>query len=114
MDTMKKASLLLHLLLSLVWFTGSCNQSATTDERMSVDERMANARAAKAERKTSRATEKADPNAVLPEKATPDDYKAPVDKVLKGPNGEAVHVGERGAKFYINKNGNKTYLSSNR
>lgn len=47
-------------------------------------------------------------------KATPADYQTPVDKVLKGPNGEAVHIGERGAKFYINRNGNKTYLSSNR
>ena len=81
---------------------------------MPVDERMAKARAAKAEKRTSEATKNPGRNAFQPEKATPDDYKAPVEKLLKGPNGEVVHVGERGAKFYINKNGNKTYLSSNR
>ena len=47
------------------------------------------------------------------EKATPADYKAPVDKSQKGPNGEVVYSGPRGGKYYINKNGNKTYLSSN-
>lgn len=82
---------------------------------------MAKARAAKAEKKATTSVGQRDGDAggidaktsrIL--KATPADYQAPVDKVLKGPNGEAVHVGERGAKFYINKNGNKTYLSSNR
>ncbi|GAB3490944.1 hypothetical protein GCM10027341_03320 [Spirosoma knui] len=47
------------------------------------------------------------------EKATPADYKAPVDKSQKGPSGEVVYTGPRGGKYYINKNGNKTYLSSN-
>ena len=46
------------------------------------------------------------------EKATPADYKAPVDPSQKGPNGEKVMTGPRGGKYYINKNGNKTYLSS--
>jgi colicin import membrane protein len=45
-------------------------------------------------------------------KATPADYKAPVDRSMKGPNGEQVMTGPRGGKYYINKNGNKTYLSS--
>lgn len=46
------------------------------------------------------------------EKASPADYKAPVDRSSKGPNGEVVRTGPRGGKYYINKNGNKTYLSS--
>lgn len=105
---MKKAIVLLHLSISLFCFTSSCNQTPTTDEKMSVEERMAKARAAKAEKKISKTTVTSQF-----QKATPEDYKAPVDKVLKGPNGEVVRTGERGAKFYINKNGNKTYLSSN-
>ena len=46
------------------------------------------------------------------EKASPADYKAPVDRSMKGPNDEKVMTGPRGGKYYINKNGNKTYLSS--
>lgn len=79
---------------------------------MSVRERMAKARAVKAQKQADKVMGN---NGMMgkPEKATPTEYKAPVDKVLKGPNGEVVRTGERGAKFYINKNGNKTYLSSN-
>jgi hypothetical protein len=85
---------------------------------MSVEERMAKARAAKAEKKVNKETRELDEDLMDSQvgttvKATPADYRAPVDKVLKGPNGEVVHTGERGAKYYINKNGNKTYLSSN-
>lgn len=118
---MTKASLLQYLLLSLIWLTSSCNQPTSTDEKLSVEERMANARAAKAEKRVSKLVGELDRDSVRinskPDKtvkATAADYQTPVDKVLKGPNGEAVHVGERGAKYYINKNGNKTYLSSNR
>jgi hypothetical protein len=35
------------------------------------------------------------------------------DKVVagkKGPNGESVYQGSEGGQYYINKNGNKTYL----
>lgn len=109
--TMKKLLLLLSLLVNLNWFASSCNQATTTDERVSVAERMAKARAAKAEKKATPV--ESDPMPVKPQKASAADYKTPVDKVRKGPNGEAIHLGERGAKFYINKNGNKTYLSSN-
>ncbi len=117
---MKKVSILIHLLLSLTWFASSCNQSATTDDKMSVEERMAKARAAKSEKKANKSSDTLNASAKGTDtktgkliKATTADYQTPVDKILKGPNGEAVHVGERGAKFYINKNGNKTYLSSN-
>ena len=34
-----------------------------------------------------------------------------VDPKLHGPNNEAVHTGPRGGKYYINKNGNKTYIT---
>lgn len=105
---MKKVLVGLPLLVSLVCFTSSCNNSEQADGKMSVEERMAKARAAKVEKKINKTT--AEPQF---QKATSEDYKAPVDKVLKGPKGEVVRTGERGAKFYINKNGNKTYLSSN-
>lgn len=55
---------------------------------------------------------KATKPAMKEEKASPADYKAPVDRSSKGPNGEVVRTGPRGGKYYINKNGNKTYLSS--
>ena len=42
--------------------------------------------------------------------AIPTDYKGLVDAELKGPNGEPVIIGPRGGKYYINKNGNKTYV----
>jgi colicin import membrane protein len=41
------------------------------------------------------------------------DKPAQADKVVagkKGPNGEAVYQGAQGGQYYINKNGNKTYL----
>ncbi|UHG92641.1 hypothetical protein [Spirosoma oryzicola] len=50
--------------------------------------------------------------ALKEEKATPADYKAPVDKNTKGPDGATVYVGPRGGKYYINKKGNKAYLNS--
>lgn len=42
------------------------------------------------------------------------DKPAQTDKVVagkKGPNGEAVYQGTQGGQYYINKNGNKTYLN---
>ena len=108
---MKKTLLPVHLLVGLLLTLGSCDQHTATDEKLSVQERMAKARTAKADKKNNPVAN--DAGIIKPEKATEADYKAPVDKVLKGPNGEEVRTGERGAKFYINKNGNKTYLSSN-
>ncbi len=108
---MKKALLQLHTLFVLPLAVSSCDQQTTTDEKLSVEERMAKVHATKAEKKNNPVA--IDARTATPEKATEADYKAPVDKALKGPNGEVVHTGERGATFYINKNGNKTYLSSN-
>lgn len=109
---MKNTLRLLVLWFSLWWTSSACAQGTTTEETMSVRERMAKARAVKAQKQADKVMGN---NGMMgkPEKATPTEYKAPVDKVLKGPNGEVVRTGERGAKFYINKNGNKTYLSSN-
>ncbi|WP_229380052.1 hypothetical protein [Fibrella forsythiae] len=84
---------------------------------MPVSERMAKARAAKQAKKSAanhaQLTADQPGTGVKIQKATPADYQTPIDKLKKGPNGEAVHIGERGGKYYINKNGNKTYLSSN-
>ena len=107
---MKKTGRLLWIVTGLLWLSMACNQSAETNEKVSVENRMAKARAGKAQKQA----QKAAGIWVEREPATPSDYRSPVDKVLKGPNGEVVHTGERGAKFYINKNGNRTYLSSNR
>lgn len=106
---MRKIGYLLHLWLITVWLVSSCSQSTDERTKLSVEERLEKARSAKA-------AKRADTTAGLwteKEKAKPADYQTPVDKVLRGPNGEVVHTGERGAKYYINKNGNKTYLSSN-
>jgi colicin import membrane protein len=117
-EAMKKLFGLLGLLLSLFWLGSSFTQPA--QDKLSVVERMAKARATKAQKRATQFVGKGNANAVGIDlntgrilKATPADYRAPVDKVLKGPHNEVVHVGERGAKYYINKNGNKTYLSSN-
>ncbi|NEU70120.1 hypothetical protein GK091_24805 [Spirosoma agri] len=103
---MKTVLIALSISLGLFYSTDTLAQTPALKEKMSVTDRMAKARAAKAEKKIN-------PPVGNPEKASPADYKAPIDKVLKGPNGEVVHDGERGGKFYINRNGNKTYLSSN-
>jgi hypothetical protein len=45
--------------------------------------------------------------------AKSNDKSAQTDKVVpgkKGPNGEAVYQGAQGGQYYMNKNGNKTYL----
>lgn len=110
---MKKLLLLLSLWLSLTGGLTSCSDSGSSQQQSTEAEKMARVRAAKAQKKEDRAAGRLDVDAGKALKATPADYQAPVDKVLKGPNGEVVHTGERGAKFYINKNGNKTYLSSN-
>lgn len=114
---MKKTLMPLGMALSLLLSVNGLAQPVTSQQKMSVSERMAKARTAKAEKKTNVPTNQLDanraPSGLKSEKATSADYKAPIDKVQKGPNGEAVHIGERGGKYYINKNGNKTYLSSN-
>jgi len=110
---MKKLVVVLNLLVSCLWLFTSCADQTEGKTKLSVEERMAKARDAKSQRKQDRAEGKRSESATPSLKAGPADYSAPVDKVLKGPHGEVVHTGERGAKFYINKNGNKTYLSSN-
>lgn len=84
---------------------------------MPVSERMANARAAKAEKRNgvtgAQLNMSRNGASLREEKATPVAHNVPIDKMQKVPNGEAVRTGERGGKFYINKNGNKTYSSSN-
>lgn len=110
---MKKSALLLSLLLGLFVSANVVAQATATEAKMSVTDRMAKARAAKVEKKTNPPALRPGPNGSQSQKATPADYQTPVDKTRKGPNGELVHTGERGGKFYINKNGNKTYLSSN-
>lgn len=101
----------LNLLVGLFWFMGVGTVHVLAQQKLTVEQRMAKAREAKAQKRTNKATGQM--NVSQPQKATAADYRAPVDKVLKGPNGEVVRTGERGAKYYINKNGNKTYLSSN-
>ena len=113
---MKKTLIALHIAFSLLVSVNALAQTAAPQQKMSVDERMAKARAAKAEKKANQGNMQADKSmgtSMGAQKATPADYKAPVDKKQKGPNGEVVYTGERGGKYYINKNGNKTYLSSN-
>ena len=129
---MKKGSTVVSFLVGFLLSVSVVAQSVGPDQKMPVPERMAKARAAKADKKESKVTHPdspgapatpnrnpADRSARPPEsarqgvKATPADYQAPVVKSQKGPNGEVVYTGERGGKYYINKNGNKTYLSSN-
>lgn len=111
---MRKLLLFLSLWLGLLATGNSWSDRMTSSaEQQSMNEKMANLRAAKVQKKEDRAAGRLAPVSAKSLKATPADYEAPVIKALKGPNGEAVHTGERGAKFYINKNGNKTYLSSN-
>ncbi|RZM28324.1 MAG: hypothetical protein EOO88_09385 [Pedobacter sp.] len=106
---MKKILFGLAILLGLGQSVDGLAQSTPSTPKMSVNDRMAKARAAKADKSATKTT----PAGAGERKATPADYKAPVDKTQKGPHGELLHTGERGGKFYINKNGNKTYLSSN-
>lgn len=115
---MKKTKLWLTLLGSVLIAGSVWAQTQAPKETMPVDERMAKARAAKADKKRGQASgqEASNPTTTrgsASAKATSADYSAPVVKSLKGPNGEVVHTGEKGGKYYINKNGNKTYLSSN-
>ncbi|MBO0936505.1 hypothetical protein J2I47_08125 [Fibrella sp. HMF5335] len=110
---MKNSLIFLCMVIGLFMSVNTLAQNATPDGKLSVEERMAKARAARAEKRSnaSAANQSGSPQKVI--RATPADYKAPVDKVQKGPNGEVVYTGERGGKYYINKNGNKTFLSSN-
>lgn len=111
---MKTLFLLLSLWLGLLTGGSSRSDGSTSFfQQPTMSEKMAKIRSAKAQKKADRAAGRLEPSAGKSLRATPTDYSAPVDKVLKGPDGETVHTGERGAKFYINKNGNKTYLSSN-
>ncbi|MBC3784174.1 hypothetical protein [Spirosoma utsteinense] len=105
---MKKTVLLFHLVFTLLSARG---QGVVTNEKLSVEARMAKARAAKTERKIAKPANAPGDNKL--QKARSADYQPPVNKVLKGPNGEVVRTGERGAKYYVNKNGSRTYLSSN-
>jgi colicin import membrane protein len=140
---MKKTLKLTSLVLSLLISVSTLAQTQAPVEKMSVSDRMAKARAAKAEKQAAKATMQTGSNeakatngvtkttddktasrrvqsnkttaktSTKDEKATSADLKSPIDKSQKGPNGEVIYTGARGAKYYINKNGNKTYLSSN-
>lgn len=111
---MKKAVVLLRFTLGLFISVNTLAQTPVSEQKMSVKDRMMKARAAKAQKKVNPTDNQAQINsASQTEKATPADYRAPIDKLQKGPNGEVVRTGERGGKYYVNKNGNKTYLSSN-
>lgn len=113
---MKKAFFLLVAVLGWFGTPNAVAQAPVAEPKLSIDERMAKARAAKAEKRSAtpaNVTNGRPQSGLTSQRATAADYRTPVDKAQKGPNGEAVHVGERGGKFYINKNGNKTYLSSN-
>ncbi|UCA61819.1 hypothetical protein KB553_09915 [Chryseobacterium rhizoplanae] len=46
----------------------------------------------------------------VPNNSTTRSYTPTVDRTLKGPNDEEILTGPRGGKYYINKNGNKTYI----
>jgi hypothetical protein len=108
---MKKTWLLFQLVFTLLSLISAQGQDVVTREKLSVEARMAKARAAKTERKIAKPANAPGDNNLA--KTRSDDDKPPVNKVLKGPNGEVVRTGERGAKYYINKNGSRTYLSSN-
>ena len=128
-----KKLFMLSLLLSLLISGNILAQSSPTTQKMSVTDRLTKARAAKAQKKIAKTTgadSGAAPAVVTQsdnhspgratqksvskiEKASPADYQTPIDKTKQGPNGEVVHTGARGGYYYINKNGNKTYLSSN-
>lgn len=111
---MKKTVRLISLWVGLLIGVSTCLAvTSALHQQPTTAEKMAKVRAAKAQKKVDREADQLKPVAGASLKATSADYAAPVDKVAKGPNGESVHRGERGAKFYINKNGNKTYLSSN-
>ena len=73
---------------------------------MSVRDRLAKARAVKATKRLS-------PLPVVVNRVKLG-FQVPSVKPLRGPSQELVHIGERGGSFYMNKNGNRTYLSSNR
>ena len=116
------------MLLNLVEYGSVFAQAEVPATKMSVNDRLIKARAAKVDKRVAKAT---GPLAIptnqpsvqsgatqakttgRTQKATPADYTSPVDKSQQGPHGEVIHTGARGAKYYINKNGNKTYLSSN-
>ncbi|RYF55932.1 MAG: hypothetical protein EOO39_37375 [Cytophagaceae bacterium] len=107
---MKRILLLLQLVLALSFSANILAQTAGPTTKLSVNDRMAKARAAKAVKRMTPAQPGVVPEA---KQATDVKYKSPGDKTQKGPNGERVYIGDRGGKYYINKNGSKTYLSSN-
>lgn len=109
---MKRTRLIANIALGLLISANTFAQTLAPNQKMSVSDRMAKARAAKAEKKATKdVTETTYPT--NQSKQTTANYQKPAAKTLKGPNGEEIHIGERGGKYYINKNGQKTYLSSN-
>jgi len=72
-----------------------------------------------AQAKTQKVTQKPATGQVKKAAVTPQNVKKEAekpgqgDKVVpgqKGPDGQAVYEGPKGGQYYINKNGNKTYL----
>lgn len=107
---MKKTIVLLRLTVGLLLPLSTFAQTTAPEQKMSVNERMAKARAAKIEKKT---TSNGQPANDRTQSYSRFQKATPIVKPEKGPNGEAVRIGERGGKYYINKNGKRTYTSSN-
>jgi len=119
-NTLAALSLVLSLLIvvnGLAQTDQSKKEKAQTGKKMARADMKAGAVSDKEAMKTAKADKKMTrmPGlAMKEEKATPADYKAPVDRSMKGPNDGKVMTGPREGKYYINKNGNKTCLSNQR
>lgn len=81
------------------------------DKKLLMAQRMAKARTAKACKRINRRIDKLEKN--HPSKAVSSEGNIRTNNLFKSSRGRVIHLGERGAKFYINVNGNRTYLSSN-
>ena len=73
--------------------------------------RMANARAAKADKKRTRIRSEGKED--RSDKIFITNERLVSRERLKDPKNKVVCTGERGGRFYINPNGKRTYLSSN-
>lgn len=81
------------------------------DKKLPIAHRMAEARAAKADKRLNRAINQS--QAAHQRPCVLIELKTPSNPLAERLGGKSVHRGQKGALFYVNKNGNKTYFSSN-
>lgn len=98
---MRKLALMLSLAMMLGAFSLNAQTKTVVKKKSTTEQTQKSEKPVKKEAKEHKKIEKKSEKAATTDKVVPG---------KKGPDGQVVYEGQKGGQYYINKNGNKTYL----